>query len=113
MIVLAVVTITDKNEYDSKTSTWKIRSLIAGIYLATVTLISTALYISFTPVRDLGIAGVQPRYLIPLVFPLLFVAGSSRVKNIIPANIYNGFIFALMSSVLLYGIWDVIIRNYY
>lgn len=113
MLVLAIVVLTDKNEFDKKTATLKVRIWVIGIYLMTVALISSALYVSFTAVRSDTIAGVQPRYLIPLLFPLLFVLGSSRIKNPFNKNIYNTIIFVAMSFVLLQGIWDLIIRNYH
>jgi len=113
LAVLAMVTFTDKNEYDKKTATWKLRLVIVAIYLATTALVSTALYVAFTPVGSPTINGVQPRYLIPLVFPLLFVLGSSRLKNPFNKKIYNSAILAVMAGILLSGTWQLIIRNYY
>lgn len=113
MALLAIAVFTDKNEFDKETSNFKTRLMVISVYLSTVALISTALYVSFTAVRSATIAGVQPRYLIPLVFPLLFILGSSRIKNPINKNIYNSLIFATISIVLLQGIWDLIIKNYF
>lgn len=111
--LLLVAVFTDKNEYDEKTANLKTRLLVVGIFLATVALIATALYVAFTAVRSPIIVGVQPRYLIPLIFPLLFVAGSSRLKNAINKNIYNMIIFGISASVLLQGIWVLITNLYY
>jgi uncharacterized membrane protein len=113
LIILAVVTLTDKNEYDEKSESWKNRLWVIAVYLATVALICTALYVSFTPVKSPSISGVQPRYLIPLTFPLLFILGSSRIKNRMNGNLYNLIIFSIMAFVLLKGTWDLIIKNYY
>jgi len=113
LAILALVTFTDKNEFDKNVASWKIRVPIIIIYLATVALISTALYVAFTPVGSSGINGVQPRYLIPLVFPLLLVIGSSRFRNKLNKNIYNTAIFGVMAYVLLQGTWDLIISRYY
>jgi uncharacterized membrane protein len=110
---LAVVVFTDKNEYDKYASTLKIKAWMIVIFVAIVSLIATALYTEFTPVRNEIINGVQSRYLIPLLFPLLFVIGSSRIKNPIDKNIYNLIIFTIMTAVLLYGIWALIISSYY
>lgn len=110
---LTVVTVTDKNEYDKTISGWKMKLIMLAVYFATVALIASALYISFTPVASATIGGVQPRYLIPLVFPLLFVIGSNRVKNPFNKNIYNTVIFAIMAFVMLQGTWELIIRNYH
>lgn len=113
LVVVALVTITDKNEFDRETSGWKMKALILGIYAVTVALICTALYVAFTAVKSPTIAGVQPRYLIPLIFPLLFMLGSSRVKNPFNKNWYNLAIFAAMSFVLLRGIWELVVSRYY
>jgi uncharacterized membrane protein len=113
LATLAFVAITDKNKYDKYTSGLKMKALMIFIYLSTVALICTALYVSFTTVGNTTIAGVQPRYLIPLIFPFLFVIGSGRVKNPFNKNAYNMAIFAIMAAVILQGTWDLIIRNYY
>ena len=113
MLLLAFVTFTDKNEFDKHTANWKTRLLVIGIYLATVALIASALYVSFTPVRSEIIKGVQPRYLLPLLFPVLLILGSSRFKNPFNKNIYNLAIFIVMAAVLLNGTWELIISRYY
>jgi uncharacterized membrane protein len=110
---LLLVTLTDKNEFDKKTSKWSLRLSIVMIYFVTTALISTALYVVFTPVGSLTINGVQPRYLIPLVFPLLFIVGSSRIKNPLGRGAYNAIIFGIMAIVLLAGTWQLIINKYY
>jgi uncharacterized membrane protein len=107
------VALTDRNKYDAITSKWKVRLSVLVAYIATVALICTGLYIAFTPVRSLDINGVQPRYLIPLVFPLLFIFGYIGIKNKINKNFYNFAVFAIMASVLMQGIWDLIIKRYY
>ena len=113
LCLLGVVVFTDRNEYDKKTSSWKMKLLMIMIYLINVALVSSALYVAFTPVGSISINGVQPRYLIPLVFPLLFVLGGSRFKNPLNKNIYNLFVFSLASAILLFGIWDLIIKFYH
>jgi uncharacterized membrane protein len=113
LAVVVFVMITDKTDFDRQTDKWGIKVLVLAIYLATVALIATALYVAFTAVANDTIAGVQPRYLIPLIFPLLFVMGSSRVKNPFNKNICNMLIFGIVAWVFFQGIWDLIIRNYY
>jgi uncharacterized membrane protein len=105
--------VTDKSDYDRETSKGRIRFFISAIFLVTVAMIATAIYVSFTPLKSLTINGVQYRYLIPLIFPLLFVVGSSRLKNIFNKNIYNTAIFAVMACVMLQGIWELVIKFYY
>lgn len=113
LVTLAVVIFTDKNEHDEKTTTPGLRWAILGIFLSTASLIASALYVSFTAVRSPIIAGVQPRYLIPLLFPLFFVLGSSRIKNNINKTHYHLIIFGIMALVLMGGIWDLVISLHY
>lgn len=50
--------------------------------LTSILLIVTSLYLSFTPVGCSTVDGVQPRYLTPLVFPLLLFALNPRMINV-------------------------------
>jgi len=113
LTLLAIVTLTDKNQYDKNTASLKLKFWVLGVCVMTFALIATALYITFTPVGNMSIAGVQHRYLIPLVFPVLFIIGSSRIKNPVNKNVYNMVIFSIIASVLLGGIWDLIVSRYY
>jgi len=113
LAIMALVTFTDKNEYDKNSAGWKFRVPVILIYLATVALVCTALYVQFTAVKSATIDGVQPRYLIPLLFPLLFVIGSRRLKNPLNKNIYNIIILGSMAFILLQGTWDLLVSHYY
>lgn len=90
------------------------RILMTVIFFVTVFLISTALYVAFTAVRLETIAGVQPRYLLPLIFPLLLVWGQWDVKiNQTIRMILTEAIFLITGGVLFKGIWEVIIGKYF
>jgi uncharacterized membrane protein len=113
LAVIALVTVTDRNENDRKIST-VVRLSIIGILLIIAGLISTAMYVSFTPVGSPIINGVQPRYLLPLLFPFLFVLG--HPKSGIPTRFRNAYgivVFGTLSVVLLWGLWDLVIRLHY
>jgi len=114
LFLLFFVTFTDKNKYDELTTTLPVRLSVIVVYLCTVSLICTALYIAFTTVRNTNIAGVQPRYLIPLLFPLLFIIGGSYAKNFIKyRGIYNVIILSIIACIILIGIWNIFIKVYY
>ncbi len=113
MLILLIVAVSDRNSFDKKISGWKFKLSIIGIYVATVSLISSALYVAFTAVRSEVIVGVQPRYLIPLLFPLYYCLFAFKFKGNLNKNYYNLTIFALVTVILLYGIWDLIVGNYY
>lgn len=51
----------------------KVNAVLAGVFLAVLVVISAALYIYWTPVRNDFIMGMQGRYLLP-VLPLLLLA---------------------------------------
>jgi len=92
--------------------------ILAGV-LITVALISTALYISFTAVQAKNIAGVQGRYLIPLLsFALISIIPSVRFSyatNPIQDKISQiGIIFpAAITIICCYGIWTNIGIRYF
>lgn len=65
--------------------------------MTTLVLISTSLYVSFTPVGENDINGVQPRYMIPLLFPFLYYV--CRVNIDIPQKIKNNV--AVYGSMLM------------
>jgi len=112
LITLGITVFTDKNENDLLTSGWRIKKPIFFVFLTTVSLIATALYIEFTPVAHFTINGCQPRYLIPFLFPVLAVVGSGKIVNKSNKMHYNAIIFGICSFVLLSGIWAVCISKY-
>lgn len=113
LITLFIVVFTDKNEFDSKSNRLKIKLSIISVFFLSIILVATALYVSFTPVAQYTIAGVQPRYLIPLLFPLLSVIGSDKIINKINRTCYNSIVFGLCSFILLSGFWQACISKYY
>ena len=71
--LLASACILDNNakRVDEKESIW----VRAGMFLAvagSLLLVVTAMYVSFTPVGHVTVAGCQPRYLLPIFFPGLY-----------------------------------------
>lgn len=113
LTLLILVTLIDRNTSDHHTTTLTVKLWVIGILLATVSLFATSLYISYTPVGLGTINGVQPRYLLPLLFPFLFVIGPSRsliLKK--PTHVYP-LIFGVLALILLWGIWDCIISLYH
>jgi len=112
LLTLAITVFTDKNNYDHYKSALKTKLSIVIVFFTTVALIATALYLAFTPVALATINGCQPRYLIPLLFPLLAVLGSGKIVNKANKTSYNAIIFGICSFVLLSGIWTACIGKY-
>ena len=95
LIVLAAAAFLDRDETDERFGR-EIgrRVLVECVLFATLVLITTSLYISFTEVGSNKIAGVQARYLAPLLFPAMMALTSSRIRNKMNPALYHGLIFA-------------------
>lgn len=111
--LLVFVAMTDRNAYDAKTGVLT-RWVMLGITAVTIVLIATSLYVSFNPVGNPVINGVQPRYLLPLAFPALFMLGYSKFG--IPSRFRNRYglvVFGILSLILVRGIWDLVVSLHY
>lgn len=109
LALLVFVTITDKNENDWLSSGWIIRIINMLIFGGTIILVATALYISYTPVGSHAINGCQPRYLIPLLFPMLSVIGYSKFPNKINRYLYNGSVLGIMTILTYWNVYNLIL----
>lgn len=105
LMLLAVMT--DKNEFDLKLPRKKMTIVNLIIYFGTAALVATSLFIIFTPVGARKIEGCQPRYLLPLIYPVVSVIGSPFIVNKIKRSYYNGTILMIMSFVLFYDFSSV------
>lgn len=112
IVVLAAVAILD-NRVKSGERTKFFKTITAASIGITIVLVATALYVSFTAVGAETIAGCQPRYLIPALFPALYflcdldINVSEKIKT-------NAFILGtcIMSYIFLYGVYDLCIAYY-
>lgn len=111
-ILLVVVCVTDKGSTDQWKGYGKVRGVNLLLSMLTICLIVTALYISFTPVGNASIGGCQPRYLIPLLYGFCATIGSCKIENKMNKTYYNLGIITVMSSILLYNIWKLVISQY-
>lgn len=87
--ILIVAFVIDRNKYDIQTTNWQFKILNILIFGITICMVSTALYISFTPVGSQAILGCQYRYIIPMLFPLLASLGSAKIKCSVPDKYIN------------------------
>ena len=97
MLVLAVV---DNNELP-KNMGIKNKIYLLFCVLLSWGLVITSLYITFTPVGSLTISGVQGRYFAPLLFPLLLLFKTNKIKNTFKEVHINGFVICLCTFLLL------------
>ena len=100
---------TDRSkEYLTKTQKITIFILISFI----ICLIWGALYLSFTPIGETHIEGIQPRYFIPLLFPLIVLLNKNNMKYEISREKYSSILFFASLFVLYSSIYTVIICKY-
>ena len=107
-LFLLAVMLTDNNGYERKKLS--IGVSLWSLFLFAVTLfgICTALYLSFTAVGLTTVAGVQPRYLLPLVLPLGVFVFNARIKISISYKRYSCFVF--IASLLLISLaWWILL----
>ena len=88
------------------------KNIILLSIIGIIILIWTALYLSFTPVGLNTINGVQPRYFIPFIFPLMICFQSKNIQNKIEEKKYNFLIFGIMLFVMLISIFELVLKVY-
>ena len=82
MIFILYISLTE-DDYHFKV---KDRVIMATAFMLTFIMTSLVLYISYTPVGSLSIAGYQPRYLLPMLSLLLFSVSTKKVKSVKSVN---------------------------
>lgn len=106
-VLLAWTTLTDKGVRDGVGWLAGVLALVlcAAVFAMTV----TALYVEFTPVGLEQIHGVQRRYLLPLLFPLLVFVGPAwlGLRGRVADGLYDGVGLGCMAAVLLASWWTV------
>ena len=104
----AVTDASDKVEF--KIPTW-IKVLSVILFVGMAALIATALFINFTPVNSQTILGCQPRYIIPLLAPLLLLVTGRRKDIIKEKGAYNGFVLLAATSAAMMDVYTAIITK--
>lgn len=99
IVILILTAVLDRNGIRNK-NIWIVLVTVIS-FLATVFLVATALYISFTPVGHDTVLGCQYRYLIPLLFPLLYMIFPDITSNKMNKSLFNSVPMLLMSVVFL------------
>ena len=98
-IVIIIVAILDREGIKSKNATMIIITMIS--FVLDVFFIATALYISYTPVGYNTVNGCQHRYLIPILFPLLYVIFPDKKYSKINKPLFNSVPMLFMSFIFL------------
>jgi uncharacterized membrane protein len=109
LLVILFCAFVDKGEADrfEKAGLYKL-SMIASAF-ATIAIIATSLYIAFTAVGADWVSGCQWRYLIPVMFPLLYCLGTSKVTCRLEKAKMGAVVFGVLAAVLAISFFDVYI----
>lgn len=108
LLLLFILTDNYKEEYLKP----KEKVYILLIVLLIIAFIWGALYLSFTPVGDDVIRGVQGRYFIPLIFPLSICFITNKIINNISKIKYSSILYFGMIYVLFELVFTKIILFY-
>ena len=109
LLTMAVVVMTDRNQKNLKLI-YKVA--IVGLSFVIACFVWTSMYLSFTEVGSPVIAGVQGRYFVPLVYPLMLVLNSGKLKVDYNRRWYNSAVLLNMIFLQYVALYDMVIRNY-
>lgn len=84
---------------------------VIAVILAII-LIPTALYISYTDVRAATVYGCQHRYLMPVIFPALYINGFDRLNPPIDRRILAAVPMLIMSLLFISDLAAVLVEMY-
>ena len=120
-IVIYLVTLTltsentvlknDRKEWMSKGMTPLFKGVLYFLVFGVMCLIWTSMYLSYTEVGKTVMAGVQGRYYIPLLFPVLFALSLNKV-NVSWNKMRYSMICSIVSAfIIFYSIWEILISQ--
>ena len=112
VVLLLLTALTDKNDLDNGAYTRTSKVLIVLLCFGIAVSIATALYITFTPVGYETVNGCQPRYLIPLLYPVLSIIGWNGLNNSVNRKYYNYSIVLICCAVNFYNIATVMLPSW-
>lgn len=102
VIVIIITAVLDRDVKKTIPVSLKLSGIIACG--ATVILMTTALYISFTAVGSGTVSGMHDRYFFPLLYPLIYFAGVDGVKVSIDKRLCVCLPILILSLTFLYNI---------
>lgn len=109
VVLLAVTTLVDKSECDVDAFSVKSRLYVIVMFLGEAALIATAFYLVFTGVGADTVLGCQPRYIVPLIYPLVAILCGKGIQIKFNRAWFNGIVLAVCASVLFYDIYSMML----
>ena len=111
LLALFGVALTDCADDKARMLTVSRRLAVVGLVLLTVFMSSLALYFSFTAVGLRTVAGMQPRYLIPLLFPVLSITFGVRARKCSSDVRYGSGVIGFFASLNLACVWLLLLSR--
>lgn len=108
MGVVVAGALVSRNEGEKKFPWWSKAGVLLE-YVAIGTVVAVSMYVSFTAVGADTVAGCQGRYLLPVLFPVLYVLSRfsfrTWVKNTVREENINILLIILMVAGSVWGLW--------
>ncbi len=101
VVGIALTDVYEGDFHNSKVLNIKNKVVSLLIILATIVLIWTALYLSFTEIGKTKIAGVQGRYYLPFIFLLYLLCRSEKIENRFNVEKYQMFVTGISCFMLI------------
>lgn len=109
-VIVIVVAFLDRNANRYKTGIVRIATFIGAF--GAIILCATALYISFTKVGGTTVKGCSPRYILPIVFPVLYAVGSDGVSNKFNRKMFVSIPILIMAATFMINIYELCVKLY-
>lgn len=112
VLVMALCAFWDKSKCDQFKHYLAFKIITYTTLIIQIVLVCTALYITFTPVASETIAGVQGRYMFPLLFPFLYCLGSVRTKTTLDPKFMKATVFGGLSLNIIWCTYSIYIKQF-
>ena len=111
LLLIVFCTLLDKSEHDGFKGSAIVRGVSVLTAFASVCLVATALYVSFTPVGLETVLGCQWRYIIPILIPLCAFVGSPRIRCNTDRRVMSGAVFGALCLNFFATAFDILITK--
>ena len=109
LVTIIISAVVSREEKEPGKYVWWFRSGVILVYIGIGLLAAMTMYISFTAVGSTTVAGCQGRYIIPAIFPTLFVltrfSGKTYVKDFMKEENINMIALGILVLFNIYGLW--------
>lgn len=109
-LILIVVAFLDRDQNEKKHFIVKGTGLIGCA--AAIVLATTALYIDFTAVGAMTVAGMQARYMLPTVFPALYSIGAGGTTHKIDKNLFVCVPMLVIAVTFIFNMFILCVWHY-